>query len=118
TAQRTHGYESWLRADLNRSGPLSHTLTLLSIDDRFEMDDLGFLERNSLRQAEWETNRRVAAEEGSRVSGETQRLYLQYRENTAGERLASRVQLSREVQYTRPGVPIRSCATSRARWMI
>jgi hypothetical protein len=100
TAQRTHGYESWLRADLNRSGPLSHTLTLLSIDDRFEMDDLGFLERNSLRQGEWETNRRVAAQEGSRVNGETQRLYLQYRENAAGERLASRVQLSRDVQYT------------------
>lgn len=97
--QRTVGYESWLRADLNRSGPLSHTLTLLSIDDRFEMDDLGFLERNSLRQAEWDTNRRVAAREGSRINGETHRLYLQYRENTQGDRLASRVQLSREVQY-------------------
>jgi hypothetical protein len=98
--QRTAGYESWLRADLNRSGPLSHTLTLLSIDDRFEMDDLGFLERNSLRQAEWDTNRRLAAQEGSRINGETHRLYLQYRENTQGDRLASRVQLSRDVQYT------------------
>ena len=34
-----------------------------------------------------------------RVNGETQRLYAYYRENTAGERLQSRVQLSRDVQY-------------------
>ena len=97
---RSTGYESWLQVDLNRSGSLSHTLTLLNIDDRFEMDDLGFLERNALRQVEWETNRRVANESNKRINGETQRLYLQYRENTDGQRLASRVQLSRDVQYT------------------
>jgi hypothetical protein len=34
------------------------------------------------------------------VSGETQRLYLVYRENDDGERLQSRVQISRDVQYT------------------
>jgi len=97
---QTEGYEAWLQADLNRSGALSHSLTLLSIDDRFEMDDLGFLERNSLRQVEWETNRRLATQDSTkRVSGETQRLYLQYRENTNGERLESRFQISRDVQY-------------------
>jgi hypothetical protein len=100
-AVRSEGYEAWLQADLNRSGALSHTVTLLSIDDRFEMDDLGFLERNALRQGERETNRHIASPDpGQRVSGETQRLYLQYRENTDGQRLASRMQISRDVQYT------------------
>ena len=59
------------------------------------------MERNSLQQAEWETFRRVAASgTDSRVSGETQRLYLAYRENLDGERLQSRVQISRDVQYS------------------
>ncbi|HEY5807876.1 MAG TPA: DUF5916 domain-containing protein [Povalibacter sp.] len=96
------GYQSWLQADLNRSSSLTHTIKLLYIDDRFDMNDLGYMERNSLRQTEWETNRRVAsASEGARVSGETQRLYLVYRENELGERLQSRVQVSRDVQYRR-----------------
>lgn len=95
------GHEAWLQTDLNRSGSLTHTLKLLYIDDRFDMNDLGYLERNSLRQAEWDTNRRLASLSGSdRVSGETQRLYLVYRENNGGERLQSRIQVSRDVQYT------------------
>lgn len=97
---RSDGYEAWLQTDLNRSASLTHTAKLLYIDDRFDMNDLGYLERNSLRQAEWDTNRRLAASGGeSRVTGETQRLYLVYRENNDGERLQSRVQLSRDVQY-------------------
>src|SRR5690606_14861957 len=35
----------------------------------------------------------------ARVSGETQRLYVYYRENMLGERLQSRLQLSRDVTY-------------------
>jgi len=97
---RTDGYESWLQADFNRASPLTHTLKLLHIDRDFDMNDLGYMERNSLQQAEWETFRRVAAAgTDSRVSGETQRLYLAYRENLDGERLQSRVQVSRDVQY-------------------
>jgi hypothetical protein len=94
----THGYESWLQADFNRSSPLMHTLKLLYIDDTFDMNDLGYMERNALKQVEWETNHRVASSSG-RVSGETQRLYTFYRENTDGQRLQSRFSLSRDVSY-------------------
>lgn len=96
----TDGYQGWLQADLNRSGALTHTLRLLYMDDQFDMNDLGYMERNALHQAEWETNRRVAATSGdARIGGETQRLYLVYGENDFGERLPSRIQLSRNVQY-------------------
>ncbi len=94
------GYESWLQVDMNRSGAWTHTLRLLHIDADFDNNDLGYLERSSLRQAEWDSSRRIASgNESARVSGETQRLYLVYRENTLSQRLQSRVQLSRSVQY-------------------
>lgn len=97
---RSDGYQAWMQADLNRSSSLTHSMKLLYIDDRFDLNDLGYMERNSLRQAEWDTNRRVAAASAeSRISGETQRLYLVYRENAAGQRLQSRIQMSRDVQY-------------------
>lgn len=95
----TSGYEAWLQTDFNRSAPLSHTLKLLYIDDRFDLNDLGYMERNSLRQVEWETNRRIAGAREGRINGESQRLYTYYRENAAGERLQSRLQVSRTVQY-------------------
>ena len=95
---RSDGYQAWVQTDFNRSAPLAHTLTLLYIDENFDLNDLGYMERNSLRQAEWVTLRRLANPEG-RISGETQELHLLYRENDAGERLQSRVQLIREVNY-------------------
>lgn len=95
----THGYESWLQVDFNRNAPLMHTLKLLYIDDTFDMNDLGYMERNALEQVEWETSHRVASSGGGRVSGETQRLYSFYRENTDGQRLQSRFSLSRDVSY-------------------
>ena len=95
----TDGYQAWLQTDFNRSAPLTHTLKLLYIDDAFDLNDLGYMERNSLRQVEWETNRRIGASGGSRINGENQRLYAYYRENELGERLQSRFQLSRTVQY-------------------
>jgi hypothetical protein len=33
------------------------------------------MERNSLRQVEWETNRRVVGAPDARINGDTQRLY-------------------------------------------
>jgi hypothetical protein len=99
SAPDTHGYEAWLQVDLDRSAPITHTLKLLYMDDRFDLNDLGYMERNSLRQVEWDTNRRIATAGAGRVSGETQRLYAFYRENTDGQRLQSRLQLSRDVQY-------------------
>jgi len=95
----THGYESWLQVDINRSAPLMHTMKLLYIDDLFDLNDLGYMERNALKQVEWETNHRIASRSGGRVNGETQRLYSFYRENMQGERLQSRLALSRDVQY-------------------
>lgn len=95
----TSDYESWLQADFNRASSVTHTMKLLYIGDEFELDDLGYMERNSLRQGEWETNRRVAGSESARVTGENQRLYLMYRENGDGDLLQPRVQVSRDVQY-------------------
>jgi hypothetical protein len=93
----SHGYQTWLQADFNRSSPLMHTLKLLYIDDEFDLNDLGYMERNALKQIEWETNYHVTG--SGRVSGETQRLYTFYRENTDGQRLQSRFSLSRDVSY-------------------
>ena len=95
----TTGYEAWLQTDFNRSAPLSHALKLLYIDDRFDLNDLGYMERNSLHQVEWESNRRSAGARDGRINGESQRLYAYYRENELGQRLPSRLQLSRTVQY-------------------
>lgn len=97
---RSDGYETWLQADLNRYARLTHSLKLLYIDDEFDMNDLGYMERNALHQVEWESNRRVSSSNpSSRISGETQRLYLVYRENDLGQRLQPRIQVSRDVQY-------------------
>jgi hypothetical protein len=99
STQDAVGYETWLQTDFNRSSPLTHTLKLLYSDARFDLNDLGYMERNSLRQVEWETNRRVVGALSGRINGETQRLYTYYRENAEGQRLQSRLQLSRTVQY-------------------
>jgi Domain of unknown function (DUF5916) len=97
---RSYGYLGWAQLDMNRSAPLTHSLKLLYTDERFNLNDMGYMERNALRQVEWETNRRLAGRPGHRIAGEAQRFYLQYRENTAGERLPARLQVSRDVQYT------------------
>lgn len=93
------GYEAWLQADLNRSGAVRHTLRALHIDGRFDLNDLGYMERNALEQIEWDIYRYVTPAQDSRVNGETQRLYMYYRENADGERLQSRVQVVRDVRY-------------------
>src|SRR5690606_29764026 len=58
--RRAHGYQAWLQIDANRSAPIAHTLKALYIDDAFDMNALGYMERNALKHLEWETNRRVA----------------------------------------------------------
>jgi hypothetical protein len=96
----TPGYSGWIQADLNRTGLLSHTAKLLYIDDKFSMNDLGYMERNRLRRAEWNSNRSVTyAADHRRVAGETQRLTLTYQENDQGDRLASSVDAIRDIQY-------------------
>jgi hypothetical protein len=97
---RSNGYETWLQADLNRYALLKHSLKLLYIDADFDMNDLGYMERNALRQVEWETTRSVSpAESGSRINGETQRLHLLYKENADGDRLQPRLLVSRNIRY-------------------
>jgi len=94
------GYSSWLQADLNRSDPLSHTVKLMYADERFDLNDLGYMERNALRRAEWITNRQVAATgESGRVAGELQTVRIVYQENIDGDRLTSAIEGSRDVQY-------------------
>jgi hypothetical protein len=92
------GYESWLQADLG-TGTLNHSLKLLHIDDDFDLNDLGYMERNSLEQIEWQTQRRIPGAPGSRVSGVTQTFAGYYRENGAGEQLPARVQFIRDARY-------------------
>jgi Domain of unknown function (DUF5916) len=93
------GWLAWIEQDFNRSAPLSVALKALYIDRVFDMNDLGYLERNSLRQVEVDTNYRHAPTNLA-VSGESDRLYLQYRENDLGELLPSRAQVARKVTYS------------------
>jgi hypothetical protein len=95
------GYLASVQADLNRSGALTHTAKVLYIDDQYEMNDLGFMERNALRQVEWDSTwRRSYDEAQSSISGTLDRVYAFYRENADGVRLPSRLQLVHETQLT------------------
>jgi hypothetical protein len=94
----TVGYQAWLQADIG-SGSLNHSLKLLHIDDRFDLNDLGYMERNSLDQIAWQTQRRVAGSAESSLSGQTQTFAGYYRENAEGDRLPGRVQFIQEAKY-------------------
>ncbi len=96
--QATDGYEAWLQADIG-GGSLNHSLKLLHIDDRFDLNDLGYMERNALDQLEWQTQRRVPGASTSRLSGQTQTFAGYYRENAQGDRLPGRVQFIRDAKY-------------------
>jgi hypothetical protein len=95
----SEGYLSSLQVDLNRSGAFTHTARLLYIDRQFDMNDMGFMERNALRQVEWDTTwrRSYDGERGS-ISGAIDRVYAVYRENADGERLPSRLQFTRDLK--------------------
>jgi hypothetical protein len=95
----TSGWLGWLEQDFNRSSPLSFVLKALYIDRRFDMNDLGYLERNNLRQVEVDTNYRRMPDDPD-VTGLRDRLYLLYRSDDSGHLLqTSRVQIRREVNY-------------------
>lgn len=95
----TDGYQAWLQTDFNQTATLSHTLELQHIDDDFDMNDLGYLGRNALRRAVWESRYNRTLAEGSRLTGEAYELDLNYRENTDGVRLPLYATLLRETQY-------------------
>lgn len=98
---RESGYLANVELDLNRSGALSHSAQLTYIDDRFQLNDMGFLERNSFRQASWDSiwQRSFDEARSPSVSGVLDRVYAYYRENDTGDRLPSRIQLVHEVNY-------------------
>jgi hypothetical protein len=93
------GYLSSLQVDMNRSGAFTHTLELLRMDRRYDMNDLGYMERNALRQVQWESTWRRSFEPGtSWLNGVIDVLRLTYRENSDGQRLPSRLQLIHDAQ--------------------
>ena len=94
----TAGYQAWLQADIG-SGSLNHSFKLLHIDDRFDLNDLGYMERNSLDQVAWQTQRRIAGSPESSLSGQTQTFAGYYRENADRDRLPGRVQFIRDAKY-------------------
>ena len=77
-----------------------HTLKLLYIDDQFDLNDLGYMERNSLRQVEWETQppgrRRPRGPRQRRDASVCTPTIARTRRASACSRA---LQLSRDVQY-------------------
>lgn len=97
---RSEGYQWWLQTDFAQTPVLAHTLEVMAIDDRFDMNDLGYLERNALRRALWETRfSRANFPAGSRLQGANYRLDLEYRENTDGVRLPFYAKFTRDTQF-------------------
>lgn len=93
------GYLSSLRIDMNRSGAFTHTLGLLYIDARYDMNDLGYMERNALRQVEWDSIwRHSFGTDSALLNGVIDRLHIVYGENADGRRLPSRVQFVQDAQ--------------------
>lgn len=96
----TTGYQAWLQTDFSQTPALTHSLQLQHIDDRFDMNDLGYLARNNLRRANWDTRwTRAGFAPGSWLSGESYDLSLTYRETSNGLRLPQYAKLVRHTQY-------------------
>ena len=100
SGRATNGYEAWLQTDFSQTPALTHSLQLQYIDDRFDMNDLGYLARNDLRRASWDTRwTRAGFAPGSWLSGESYDLKLTDRQNTEGLRLPFDATLVRYTQY-------------------
>ena len=94
------GYQTWLQTDFSQTPVLTHSLQLQHIDDRFEMNDLGYLARNNLRRANWDTRwTRAGSAPGSWLLGETYDLTLSYRETSEGLLLPHTAKVVRSTQY-------------------
>ncbi|MFL6551401.1 MAG: DUF5916 domain-containing protein [Povalibacter sp.] len=92
------GYLGWLQQDINRSEPLNFSLKALLIDREFDMNDMGYLERNSLRFFEGVIdNKRPSKVSG--VDAIHDNLSIQYKQNMDGEQLLSRTALTRTISY-------------------
>ncbi len=98
-ADRSEGHLSSLQVDMNRAGAFTHTARWLYIDEQFDMNDMGYMERNSLRQFEWDMTWRRSQAGESPLSGVIDRLYAVFRENARGERLPSRLQFTHDLKF-------------------
>jgi hypothetical protein len=96
--ENSSGYLAWLQQDINRSEPLNFSFKAQLIDRDFEMNDMGYLERNSLHHFE----AIIDNQRSSRIKGVDaihDNLSIQYRENADGQQLLSRTALTRTINY-------------------
>jgi hypothetical protein len=93
------GLSGGVVADWDMSGPWRQQYFALYADDSFELNDLGYQERNDFLSLEWETGYRqdnLAAD--SRYASHDWELELFHRENNEGLRLSDQVSLYRNSQ--------------------
>ena len=90
--------------DWDMPGAWRQEYIALYADDRLELNDLGFQERNDFRYLEWETGyRQDALPDDSPWRSHSWEFELAHRENTAGERLLGSVALQRSSSRRRGG---------------
>ncbi len=96
---QSSGYLAWVQQDINRSKPLNFSLRALFIDRDFDMNDMGYLERNSLRQYEAIIdNKRPSTMAG--IEAVQDNLIIQYRQNADDQQLLSRTAYTRTINFT------------------
>jgi hypothetical protein len=101
---RQQGDAAGVVADWDMPGPWRQQYFLLYSDDRFELNDLGFQERNDFRQIEWETGyRQDELAPTSAFASHNWELEYFWRENGAGERLQQNWSVYRNSQLRSGG---------------
>lgn len=96
----SHGYEWWMQSNFSQTDALTHTIKLLNVDSRFDMNDMGYMERNAFREAWWQTRwNRGNYPHDSWLAGTTNTFDAIYRANTYGDRLPGQFRYTRESQY-------------------
>ncbi len=86
--------------DWDMPGPFRQQYFALYADDQFELNDLGFQERNDFRYFEWETGyRQDNLPANSRYSSHSWEVEWTYRENTAGLQLSQQFALQRYSEF-------------------
>ena len=93
------GLAAGVVADWDMEGPWRQQYFVLQADDTFELNDLGFQERNDFLTLEWETGyRQDTLAETSRYSSHDWEFELVHRENGDGLRLADQASVYRNSQ--------------------
>ncbi|MBD8528022.1 DUF5916 domain-containing protein [Pseudomarimonas arenosa] len=82
------GYAGGLSVDWDMPGPWRQQYFALYSDDSFELNDLGYQQRNDFRYFEWESGyRQDHLNADSRYASHAWEFEWAYRENTAGQKL-------------------------------